>query len=497
MSVRVRFAPSPTGKQHLGGLRSAVFNYLFARSQGGTFILRIEDTDQARFVEGSVEDLTESLNWLGITPDEGVYMDKDGSIKERGDFGPYTQSKRLEIYKKYAEQLVSEGKAYRCFATAAELEDMRKQQQAMGLPPRYDRRFRDYPAEEVQKRLDTGEPYVIRQAMPLGGEIVVHDVVRGDVTFQCSELDDHVLLKADGFPTYQLANVVDDHLMEITHVLRAEEWLPSAPKNALLYQAFGWEPPVWVHLPQVLGEDKSKLSKRHGAEPILVYRDRGYLPEALMNVLAFLGWNPGTEEEFFTPDELAKRFTLERIQKAGAVLSPDRLDYVNGVYIRKMPVGDIAEHMKPYLAEAGISACSPRADLSDAEYLLTVAGLLQDRFKHFDETKEFSWFFFTAPVANAQLKELVVPKRATWEEVRPILSQSTAVLSDLPADEWTLEGLEKSLINFAQSHDYKNGIVLWPIRAALTGESASPGSFEMLAALGKEESLKRLQAVLT
>jgi len=496
MSVRVRFAPSPTGKQHLGGLRSAVFNQLFALSQKGTFILRIEDTDQARFVEGSVEDLTESLNWLGITPDEGVYMAPDGTIQERGDFGPYVQSKRLEIYREHVERLVAEGKAYRCFATPAELEEMRKQQQAMSLPPRYDRRFRDYPAEEVEKRLAAGEPYVIRQAMPLGGDVIVHDAVRGEITFQCAELDDHVLLKADGFPTYQLANVVDDHLMQISHVLRAEEWLPSAPKNVLLYEAFGWEPPVWVHLPQVLGEDKSKLSKRHGAEPILTYRDRGYLPQALLNVLAFLGWNPGSEEEIFTHEELGKHFTLERIQKAGAVFNPDRLDYMNGVYIRALPVGEVAEQMKPYLEKAEIVAKSPRADLSDAEYLLLVARLLQDRFKHFDETKEFSWFFFSRPKPDQNLKELVVPKRATWEEVLPILTAAIDVLEELPADAWTIEALELALISFAQKNEYKNGIVLWPIRAALTGESATPGSFEMLSALGREESLIRLRAVI-
>ena len=487
MTVRVRFAPSPTGKQHLGGLRSAAFNALFAKSQGGVFILRIEDTDQARFVEGSTEDLAESLKWLGIEATEGVYLDDQGKLAERGDFGPYTQSKRLPLYAKYANELLESGKAYRCFATAEELDEMRKAQQAAGLPPRYDRRFRDLPREESDRRAAAGEPFVIRQAMPLSGTTTVRDVVRGEISFNNADLDDHVLLKADGFPTYQLASVVDDHSMEISHVLRGEEWLPSAPKNVLLYEAFGWTSPVWVHIPLVLGPDKSKLSKRHGAEPILTYRDRGYLPEALLNVIAFLGWNPGTEEEMFTPEELGQRFSIERIQKAPAVFSTERLDYVNGWYIRRLPVAEVAAKMRPYLAAAGLTPAS------DA-YLLDVAAMLQDRFKHFDETEAISWFFFKRPEVNEALRTVVTPKKLDWEQTRSNLQFAHDFLA--AQTDWSQTALHDALIAAIAEAGKKNGDVLWPIRAALTGEPASPGTFEMLSILGRDESLARLDAIL-
>lgn len=486
-NVRVRFAPSPTGDPHLGNIRTAVFDYLFAKGQGGTFILRVEDTDQARINDGSLERMYEALKWLGIEPDEGVYVDGQGTIQQRGDHGPYVQSQRKDIYADYAKQLLEAGKAYRCFATPEELDEMRKAQQAAGKPPRYDRRFRDLPREESDRRASAGEPFVIRQAMPLTGDVRVHDVIRGEVSFQCADLDDHVLLKKDGYPTYQFANVVDDHLMEITHVLRGEEYVSSAPKNQLLYEAFGWQAPVWVHLPLILGADKAKLSKRHGAETVLVYRDRGYLPEAMVNALAFLGWNPGTEEEFFSKEQLAEKFSLERIQKAAAVFSPERLEYVNGWYIRQMTDAQVAEHMRPWLEKSGVH-------IEDASYLEKVAGLLKERFKHFDETSAFSWFFFKRPEVTEELKNLIVPKKLTYEQVQENLRFAVEILGDL--EDWDQETLHTELMVAIADAGKKNGDVLWPIRAALTGEAASPGAFEMLAVLGKEESLARIQPFL-
>ncbi len=486
-NVRVRFAPSPTGDPHLGNIRTAVFDYLFARATGGTFILRVEDTDRARLNDGSLERMYEALAWLGIEPDEGVYVDGQGNICQRGDVGPYIQSERKEIYGRYAKELLEAGKAYRCFATSEELDVMRKEQQAAGLPPRYDRRFRDLPREESDSRAAAGDPFVIRQAMPLTGEVLVHDVIRGDVSFQCPDLDDHVLLKADGYPTYQFANVVDDYLMEITHVLRGEEYVSSAPKNVLLYQAFGWEAPTWAHLPLIVGADKAKLSKRHGAETVLAYRDKGYLPEAILNTLAFIGWNPGTEEEFFSKEQLAERFTLERIQKAAAVFNPERLDFVNGHYIRQMTDEVVAEHMLPWLERDGIQ-------VSDRGYLVKVAALLKERFKHFDETSGFTWFFFKRPEVTDALRELVVPKKLTYEQVQENLRFAVEILEEL--EDWSQDSLHTTLMEAIAEASKKNGEVLWPIRAALTGEPASPGAFEMLEVLGKAESLERLRPLL-
>lgn len=486
MTVRTRFAPSPTGDPHLGNIRTAVFAYLFAKAQGGTFILRVEDTDQARLNPGSVERMYEALAWLGIEPEEGVYVEND-TVLQRGEHGPYIQSERRAIYKEYAEQLLAEGKAYRCFATPEELDEMRKAQQAAGQPPRYDRRFRDLPKEESDARAAAGDPFVIRQTMPLSGSVTVKDVIRGEVTFQNADLDDHVLLKRDGFPTYQFANVIDDHLMEITHVLRGEEYVSSAPKNQLLYEAFGWTAPTWVHLPLILGHDKSKLSKRHGAETVLVYRDRGYLPEAILNVLAFIGWNPGTEEEIFTKDELVQRFTLERIQKAAAVFAIDRLDYVNGLYIRNLPVETVAAKMQPFLDQADLKP-------SSHEYLLTVAGVLQDRFKHFDETEEISWFFFKRPEISEEMRQIVIPKKLDWEQTKVNLEFVRGVLAN--QEDWSQTALHDMLIPAIAEAGKKNGDVLWPIRATLTGVAASPGAFEMLAILRKEESLARLDALI-
>jgi glutamyl-tRNA synthetase len=488
MSVRVRYAPSPTGEPHLGVLRTAIFDYLFAKANNGVFIVRQEDTDQARSVPGSFERILESLNWLGTPPDEGMMLTEDGQLTEKGDFGPYTQSKRLDIYKKYSDQLIEAGKAYRCFCTSERLEQMRADQQAQKLPPRYDRHCRNLTPEESLYR--SAEKHVVRQAMPLEGTIVVKDLLRGDIEFQAADMDDHVLLKTDGFPTYQLANVVDDHLMEITHVLRGEEWISSGPKNVLLYQSFGWEPPVWVHLPLVLGPDKAKLSKRHGAEPVLSYRDRGYLPEAILNVLAFIGWSPGTEEEFFTKNELIQHFKLEKAQKAAAVFNLERLDFVNGWYIRHLAVGDVAEHMQPYLDKAGIT-------IADPHYLLTVARILQERLKHFDETVEVSWFFFKRPEVTDELRQLTIPKKGDAETTHRILGEVVDFLSGLAEGQWKLDILQELLYSFTESHHYKNMEVLWPIRAALTGVQASPGTFEMLIILGKEESLERLRAVLS
>lgn len=487
--VRVRYAPSPTGDLHLGSLRTIIFDFLIARQKGGQFVLRVEDTDQKRLVEGSLERQLEAMEWMGLLPDEGVTLE-NGQIVEKGPYGPYTQSKRLDIYQKHVTQLLEAGDAYRCFCTAERLEQMRAEQQANHQPPRYDRHCRALSKEESEQRA-ASEPFVIRHKIPDNQEIQFTDVVRGELTFQSSEFDDYVLLKSDGFPTYHLASVVDDHLMEITHVLRGEEWLPSLPKNLLLYQAFGWAPPAFAHLPVILGADgRHKLSKRDGDVAVIEYREKGYLPHALFNTLAFLGWSPGTEQEFLTLDEFVHQFSLERVQKAPAKFSFDRLDFVNGWYIRHLPVAEVADQMKPYLEASGITP-------SDGQYLLTVAATLQERLKHFDETVEVSWFFFKRPEVTAELRQLIIPKKGDAETTQNILHEVVGLLTGLAEGQWKLDILQELLYSFTETHQYKNMEVLWPIRAALTGVQASPGTFEMLVVLGKEESLARLQAVLS
>jgi nondiscriminating glutamyl-tRNA synthetase len=502
-TIRTRYAPSPTGFHHLGNLRTAVFAYLTAKHEGGDFLVRIEDTDQARSVQGSVEYTAQSLKWLGIIPDEGVYLDDQGMLTERGLFGPYTQSKRLAIYTEKAEWLVDNGHAYKCFCSSERLDALREEQQKNKQAPRYDRHCRNLSAEEVTARVANGESYVVRQAMPDNETVVFEDVIRGEISFKSSDLDDQVLLKSDGFPTYHLANVVDDHLMEITHVLRGEEWISSTPKNLLLYRSFGWTSPLFGHLPLILGPDKSKLSKRHGAEPILIYRERGYLAEALVNVLAFIGWSPGTEEEFFTMDELVRRFQIKKVQKAAAVFDVGRLDYVNGWYIRQLPLGDVVEQMLPYLVSAELITTTPLACTHEitlykpiGEYLLVVANAVRERLKHFDETVEVSRFFFKRPSIDDAMRALIVPKKGEYTATVEIVREVMGILNEVPAATWNHDTLEDMLRLFIARNELKAMEVLWPIRAALTGVPGSPGTFEMLEILGKEESMLRISGIV-
>ncbi len=327
--IRLRLAPSPTGFLHLGTLRTALFGYLLAKKWKGQFILRIEDTDQKREVEGAAESLMRVFNKIGISFDEGPSIG--------GEYGPYIQSERAELYQKYAHSLVEKGEAYYCFATAEELEAMREKQIANHQPPRYDRSYRDYSLDEAKKRIAQGDAFVVRHKLPLEGEVIVHDELRGDISFETADLDDYVLLKSDGLPTYQLASVVDDHHMEISHVTRGDEWLPSLPKNILLYKSFGWTPPKFIHLPLILNKvGGGKLSKRKGDVFVENYLDKGYLKEALINFVAMLGWHPKDEQEFFTLDELENIFDIDGLGISPAIFDPEKLDFVNGHYIRSM-----------------------------------------------------------------------------------------------------------------------------------------------------------------
>jgi len=331
-SVRVRFAPSPTGYPHVGNIRTALFTWLFARHYGGSFIIRIEDTDVSRKVKGAVEAILDGLRWLGLDWDEGPEVG--------GNYGPYFQSQRLDIYSKLAQRLIAQGDAYYCYCSPQRLAEMRSEQIKRKQPPGYDRRCRDLSPEEQTRKQAEGITPVVRFKMPLTGQTRFTDIIRGEVTFENSTLDDFVLLKSDGYPTYHLANVIDDHLMEISHVLRAEEWLSSAPRHLLLYQALGFEPPQFAHLPMLLGPDRTKLSKRHGAVSIVEYRDQGYLTEAMVNFLALLGWSLDDKTEILSRDELIRNFSLERVSRTAAIFNQDKLNWMNGFYIRKLSLED-------------------------------------------------------------------------------------------------------------------------------------------------------------
>ena len=383
MSVRVRYAPSPTGEPHVGNIRSALFNWLYARHTGGTFIVRIEDTDRARLVPGAAGAILDALAWLGLDWDEGP--------GRPGAYGPYVQSERLDLYREHVDRLIGAGRAYRCYCTPERLDRMRRAQQANGERPGYDRRCRD-PQEAAKAKSEAGAS-VVRFGMPLDGEIAVSDAVRGEVRFQASLLDDFVLLKSDGYPTYHLANVVDDHLMEISHVMRAEEWLPSAPRHRELYRAFGYEMPVLVHLPIILGPDRSKLSKRHGATSVLHFRDEGYLPAAMLNFLALLGWSFDDARELFTREELVARFSPERILASPAVFNHEKLDWFNGVYIRQMGTADLADAVLPWLEdeENGLPASARPVD---RDYLASIMHLERERLRRLSDAPGMLSFFF-------------------------------------------------------------------------------------------------------
>ncbi len=500
--VRVRFAPSPTGPLHIGGVRTALYNYLFARKHGGTMILRIEDTDQSRFVPGAEAYITESLQWLGIEPDEGV--------GRGGPHAPYRQSERKTLYRQYAEQLVQSGHAYYAFDTEEELEAMRRrlqqagaEHQQYGIAARMEmRNSLTLPGHEVQRLLESGVNYVIRLKIPEGEQITLHDLIRGEVTVQSEQLDDKVLMKSDGMPTYHLANVVDDYLMEITHVIRGEEWLPSAPLHVLLYRALGWEArmPRFAHLPLLLKPDgHGKLSKRDGdwmgfpvfplnwtdpfaGEQSPGFREAGYLPEALINFLALLGWNPGTEQELFTLEELIGSFSLERISKSGARFDIQKAQWFNQQYLRRKTDKELAESLMRQLQQQRLDCTVEKA--------LRIAALLKDRITFEHELYLHGRFFFIPPPPPAE--ELV---RKKWTSAVYKALETLTELLDQQTD-FQATVLRQLLERAAQQHQLKAGQLMQPLRLALTGETAGPDLMAVAEILGKEACLHRIKFTL-
>lgn len=463
--------------------------------------MRVEDTDRERFVPDSLADIMENMQWLGIEWDEGP-LSKPSSQSSvgyecKGKYAPYIQSERLPIYETHAKELIEKDGAYYCFCSSERLEELRKDQTAKKLPPMYDGHCRNLTKEEVDKKLEQGEKFVIRQKIPKEGITAFKDLVRGNIKFENKTIDDSVLLKSDGYPTYHLANVVDDHLMEISHVIRAEEWLPSTPKHILMYRALGWETPEFAHLPMVLGPDHSKLSKRHGATAVRDYRKQGYLPEAIVNFIAFLGWNPGTEEEIFSLEELVKKFSIERVGKAGAVFNIERLDWINGYYIRHTDIEKLTTIALPYLEEsklikpAGDGKFESERGAISLSYIQRVVGVEQERLKKLSELPELVSFFFKENLEYDPA--LLIWKKSTKEETWEHLELLKEYISTLEESDFDKEVLENKIKQWIEDNKLGVGDTLWPMRASLSGKDKSPSPFEIASILGKDAVLKRIQ----
>jgi glutamyl-tRNA synthetase len=516
--VRTRFAPSPTGFIHIGSLRTALYNYIFARKNKGTFILRIEDTDQARYVEGALESLLKTLSWVGLEYDEGP--------GKEGKFGPYIQSQRTELYRKYAQELLDKAAAYHCFCTPERLAQMRERQTQLKLAPMYDRTCLQISQNEIESKIKEGVPFVIRQKIPHGRKLKFKDLIRGNVLFDTVTIDDQVLMKSDNFPTYHLANVIDDHLMEITHVIRGEEWLPSTPKHILLYEAFGWQNPEFAHIPLLLNKDKTKLSKRQGDVGVEDYVNKGYSREAIINFIALLGWHPGSGEnnEIFSLQDLVEKFSLEKVHKSGAIFDIEKLNWFNFLWQKKIHhenLKRLAQEIDPQVqfsvdrknetvysfsspqkehdftqqrAEKLLALCKdhiPAEWLKAREMVLKALITVEEKILRTPaEIKTYIEFYFSLKDFPAELllnEKMNVDKNIATKAVL----ESIKSLQQLE-NFGTIAAIQENLIKLIAELGLKNGQVLWPLRVALSGEQFSPGVFELIWVLGKSETLARL-----
>ena len=477
-NVRVRFAPSPTGYLHVGGLRTALYNYLFAKKNNGTFVLRIEDTDRNRYVEGAVDNLINALKWAGLKFDEGPEVG--------GNFGPYLQSQRLDIYQKYADDLIAKGNAYYCFCTPERLKSLREEQERQKLPQaKYDKQCLHLSKEEVQNNLASGIPKVVRLNVEPNKKIIFNDIIREYVEFESNNVDDQVLIKSDGYPTYHLANVVDDHLMKITHVIRGEEWLSSTPKHVLLYDAFGWERPFFAHLPLLLNPDRSKLSKRQGDVAVEDYRDKGYLKEALINFVALLGWNAGDDKEFYYIDELISQFSLERVNKAGAVFDLQKLNWLNAEHLRKKPDNELLIYLKDEIQKSKFK----NQNYSD-QYLILIIEAMKERVSFVKEFIDSCTYFYEAPTEYEQKS---IDKN--WKPETPLhLKKLNNEFSNLINP--TKENYENALTKVSEELNVGKGKLIHPLRLAVSGQSTGPGIFDILFILGKSEVIQRIDRAI-
>ena len=475
-NIRVRYAPSPTGFPHIGNIRTALFNWLFARRNGGKFIVRVEDTDQERLVPGAVDSILDGLEWLGVDWDEGPRVD--------GPFGPYLQSERLELYRQAAARLIAQGNAYRCYCTRERLADIREVQQREKRSIGYDRHCKSLTGEQRMDLDAEGAPSVVRFAMPESGTTEVNDLIRGQVEWLNELVDDFVLLKSDGFPTYHLAVVVDDHLMEISHVLRAEEWLSSTPRHLQLYQAFDYPPPRFGHLPMILGPDRSKLSKRHGATSIMEYREAGYLPDALKNFMVLLGWSLDDQTDVMPINVIASNFSLERVGKPAAIFDLERLGWMNGVYIRQLATEELAAHMFPFLERDLPAELLP----INWQYFLRVVPLIQERLKLLSDSAQMTSYFFEEKLDYSSVN--LVQKEMDSESTVTALQRAGHALIGIEAFE--SETLEQALRATGDELEFRPREFFGTLREAITGRSATPSLFEVMEVLGKDRVLARI-----
>jgi glutamyl-tRNA synthetase len=474
---RVRFAPSPTGYLHVGGLRTALYNYLFARNQDGKFILRIEDTDRNRFVPGAIDNLISTLKWAGIDYDEGP--DKGG------EYGPYLQSERLSIYKEHADELLKNKKAYYCFCSAERLTKLREEQQKQNIQTKYDKHCLSLSSKEIEKNLAEGLPFVIRLNVEPGKKIKFTDHIRDEVEFSSDVVDDQILIKTDKYPTYHLANVVDDHLMKITHVIRGEEWLSSTPKHIILYEAFGWEIPVFAHLPLLLNADRSKLSKRQGDVAVEDYKQKGYLKEALVNFVALLGWTAGDDKEYYDIDELIAKFSIDRVNKSGAVFNVEKLNWLNEEHLRKKTEAELVEMLRNEISTSKYSTMN----FSD-EYLAKVISVMKERVSFIKDIIINGFYFFEDPTTY---EETVVKKR--WNNKSgEILRQYVETMKEINMP--TKEDFENALKVTAAYFNTGNGDVIHPLRLAVSGVGGGPGIFDILYIIGKEKTINRINTII-
>ena len=483
MGIRVRYAPSPTGLQHIGGIRTALFNYFFAKSRNGAFILRIEDTDRERYSENSLNDLYNTLNWLGIEADEGP--------EKGGEYGPYVQSERTELYREHARRLVESGHAYYCYCSQERLEELREKQKKDKQDFGYDRKCRDLSESEIEEYKKEGIKPVIRLKVPLEGETVFHDYLIGEIKKKNIDINpDPVLLKSDGYPTYHLANVIDDHFMNITHILRAQEWLPSCPLHIVLYNAFDWNPPHYCHLPMVMGSNGQKLSKRHGATAVRDFIEKGYLPEAIINNVSLIGWSYDDSREFFTKEEFQQLFTLEKLNKAPGIFDYKKLDWFNGHYIREKSNEELRNLLIPHLIKYGFIEPEKLPDMTG--FLDEIISLTRERLKVLSDIKDIAWFFFRE--VDSYLPEEIIPKKLNAAKTIQILEIIKKNLPDIfNKKENKAEELIKSL---AENLGIKLGDFIMPLRVAVTGSNVSPPIIGSLKVLGIEKTTTRIDRVI-
>ena len=486
MKPRLRFAPSPTGYVHIGGLRTALYNYLYARQNEGTYLIRIEDTDQTRLVEGAIEGMVEAMEWAGVAHDEGPFLNKENNtVYEVGEFGPYIQSNRLEIYKKHAEELIEKGHAYYCFCSRERLEEVRENQKSQGLTPKYDGFCRSLPMDEVDARLSAGEAHVVRLKLPENRVIEFNDAIKGQVSVNTNDIDDQVLMKTDGFPTYHMAVVVDDHYMGITHVVRGDEWLISTPKHIYTYEAFGWSPPQFVHLPVILGQTKKKLSKREGDVAVEDFRRRGYLPEALINYIALVGWSPEDGQEIMSMEELIEKFSFERVSKSSGVFDVDKLNWMNNLYIKNYDLDRLTQLCKPYLIENGFCGM----DAFDLEYdkMKKIVEVLRGRLNKLEDLKDYNSFFTKIDVEleDDEAKEILMMPHVP--ELLKIFADKILLQEHLNADSVKLVLKE---IQKETGHKGKN--LFMPVRVGITGQVHGPDIAVVIEILGSELTKERI-----